>query len=163
MESLLFWFQVSGLVIAVIGWFFDKAATIPWMIKAVSKDTVNGLEILDVFGEQRGAAVVPIHPGFNVLLDRWPDLTDKNSVTKIDRTVAYMKFGAQVSGDFGLIARDKEGDIIEPTWQESEARQIFLHEQNHELSMIKNVVFWSGILITLIATLIGHLWQSTPN
>lgn len=151
MKSWRIWILVLGVILAVIGHFFDKATNFPWIVKAISSDSANGLKALDKLREDNRMGITPKHPGFSVLLKLWPNLNDKNLVKIIGRGGARLIIGPWAKADFDLIAYDRNENIIEPKWKESIARQILIEEQKSLLFKLGEFIFFLGIAITLVS------------
>ena len=145
----LFSLFIIGIILAILGWLFDRVSHFPWLMRKISPDYVNGINVLDTLAENEKHAITTFHPGFNVILERWQGLNRKSLVTLIGRSVAYVGFGPQVTSDFELIAYDKDRSEITPRWKNSSARSLFVDEQNKRLFWIGTVVFlavWGSLL-----------------
>jgi hypothetical protein len=148
--------------LAIIGHYFDKATHFPWLVKAVSSDTVNGLNALDLFAQNRSIQILPLHPGFEVLLKRWPNLSDKDLVRKIGSGGPVLDVGARIKPDIVLIAYDLFGNVVEPKWRESLARQILLEEQSRSIFKRGETIFFIGIIIAFVSGLLKFP-KNRPN
>jgi hypothetical protein len=151
MKSWRIWILVLGVILAVIGHFLDKATNFPWIVKAISSDSANGLKALDKLREDNRIGITPKHPGFSMLLKLWPNLDDKNQVKIIGRGGARLILEPWAKADFDLIAYDRNENIIEPKWKESIARQILIEEQKSLLFKLGELIFFIGITITLVS------------
>jgi hypothetical protein len=156
MNTFLLIFFICGWLLSIVGWFFDRASRFTWLMRLVTRDSFHGLNSLDLLAENPSFEIIPEHPGFHVILERWPDLADKNSVAIIGRGAAYMKFGAQVTPGFALVALDKDKNKI-GAWEEPFARKILLKEQDKMLFKTGTIIFYIGISIALISGLLGFL------
>ena len=154
MRWFLFLLFIIGIILAILGWFFDRVSYFPWLMRKISPDYVNSINALDTLAANKKHALTPFHPGFNALLERWPNLSKKLSVVLIGRSVAYMAFGEQVKGDFELIAFDKDNAEIKPRWKESAARSLFVDEEDKKIFWIGTVVFFNGLGIAFVSRLI---------
>lgn len=125
-------------------------------MRLITRDSLYGLNSLDLLAENPSIGILPEHPGFHVILERWPELTDKNSVAIIGRGPAYQKFGAQVTAGFALVALDKDKNKI-GAWEEPFARKILLKEQDKALFKAGTIIFYIGILIALVSGVLGFL------
>ncbi len=114
MEPFLFKLFLYGIFLSIVGWFLDKAHRFIWLLKLISRDAVNALIALNALAQNPNIAITPEHPGFNVLLDHWPNLTNRDSVKLIGRGPAYANFGAQVTTGFALVAKDENRNMPTP-------------------------------------------------
>jgi len=157
MRRFLFLLFIIGVILAILGWFFDRLSYFPWLMRKISPDYVNGIDALDVLAADDKRDLTPSHLGFNAILERWPGLNRKSSITLIGRSVAYLGFGSRVTGDFQLIAYDKDRSEVMPIWKHSSARSLFVGEQNERLFWIGTVVFFSGLGIAFVSGLLEFL------
>lgn len=147
---------ITGTVLEIIGWFFDKAANISWIMKFVCRNTYFGLKALDLLAQNTNGVLLPQHPGFDPIVRHWPQLADKNSVQSIGRGPAFIKFGAQAEPGFALIAY--QGEIkIDSVWEEASARKILLSEQDLKLFRYGALLFYLGLIVSIISGLFGLL------
>ena len=157
MRWLLFSLFVLGLLIVVLGWFFDRAANFNFLLKKIAPDYVHGINALDILAENNKRALIPKHPGFIVLLSRWPDQPLTSSVAIISRSVAYTEFGPQVKNDFQLILRDAQQNEISPRWSEANARGMLENELNRKLFITGTIIFFIGISVSFFSGFLGFL------
>lgn len=157
MKSLLFSLFIFGIILAVIGWFFEKAFRFAWLMKRFFPDQLNGINALDFLGSNVKHEITPENQGFGVILERWPQPGDKDSVRYIGRGPAYIKFGSRVENDFALVMYDEDKNKIEPIWTESSARHVLHQEIDKKLFWIGKVIFFSGIVISFVSGLLNFL------
>lgn len=157
MRCLLFSLFIFGLILAVIGWFFEKAFRFAWLIKKFFPDQLNGLNALDFLASNVKHGITGENQGFSIILERWPQPENKESVQYIKRGPAYIKFGSQVENDFALVMYNEDMNKIEPVWTESSARHVLLQEIDKKLFWIGKVIFFCGIVISLVSGLIEFL------
>lgn len=157
LRRLRFSLLIIGLLIAVLGWFGDRAANFSFLLKVIAPDYVDGINALDILAENNKRAIIPKHPGFLVLLSRWPDRPLTGSVAYISRSVAYMEFGPRVKNDFQLILRDAQQNEIKPIWSEASARRLLKNELDKKLFIIGPVIFFIGISVSFISGLLEFL------
>lgn len=155
MNLTLFILLLTGIILLILGWFLDKAHRFTWILKLVSRDAVNSLTALNILAQNRDAAISPEHPSFEVILKRWPNLDDIESVKLIGRTVAYTKHGTQVINDFALMAFDENKNEIKPAWEASIARSIFEKELDLLIFKLGAYIFYLGIAVTLVSGILG--------
>jgi len=118
---------------------------------------LNGLNTLNFLASNVKHRISQEHQGFNVILERWPQPDDKDSVRYIGRGPAYIKFGSRVENDFALVMYDKDNNRIEPVWTESSARHLILEEIDKRLFWIGKVIFFGGILLSFVSGLLDFL------
>ena len=157
MRCLLFSLFIFGLILAVIGWFFEKAFRFAWLMKKFFPYQLNGLNALDFLASNVKHGITEENPGFRVILERWPQPGDKDSVQSIGRGPAYIKFGSRVENDFALVMYNEEKNKIDPVWTESSARHVLIQEIDKKLFWIGKVIFFCGIVISLISGLFEFL------
>lgn len=157
MEPFLFKLFLFGIFLSIVGWFLDKAHRFTWLMKLISRDAVNGLIALNALAQNTNIAVTPEHPGFNVILNHWPNLTDRDSVKLIGRGPAYTCYGAQVTTGFALVAEDENRNMIEPAWEEPSARTLFHKKLDLILFRLGAVIFFLGIGVALVSGILGFL------
>ncbi len=161
MKWLLLGLFVAGMTLAVIGWFFDRATKFNFLLNIISSDYVYGINALDVLAENDKRGFGLNHPGFTVLLQRWPEYPKERSVVFIRRSIAYMAFGARVKNDFDLILLDANKNEIKPRWSEAEARNLLGDELNRKLFRLGTIVFFVGIAISFTSGLLQFLKGKT--
>ena len=76
MDTFLFILFIFGLVLSIIGWFFDRATRFTWLMRLVARDSFDGLNSLDLLAGDPSIEIPPDNPGFDVILGRWSELTD---------------------------------------------------------------------------------------
>ena len=157
MKYLLFSLFIFGLILAVIGWFFEKAFRLTWLMKKFFPDQLNGINTLDFLASNVKHGITSENPGFNVILERWPQSGDKDSVRYIGRGPAYIKFGSRVENDFALVMYDEKKNKIEPVWTESSAKHVLLEEIEKRLFWIGKCIFFGGILMSFVSGLLEFL------
>ena len=154
MKPLLFGLLVFGLLLTVVGWFFDRIDHFPWLAQIVSSENSAAISALDILSENNRRALTKRHPGFKILLESWPNFDEKDSVKFIGRSVPYMEFGSIVSNDFELLAYNGANENVGKPWSESKARRLFSLRFDRAKFWIGTVVFYFGVLISLIAAII---------
>jgi uncharacterized BrkB/YihY/UPF0761 family membrane protein len=157
MRWFLFSLFALGLLIAVFGWFFDRAANFSFLLKRIAPDYVHGINALGILAYNNKRALTSRHRGFIVLLSRWPDHPLISSVAFIGRSVAYMEFGPRVKNDFQLILRDAQQNEINPSWSEANARNSLENELNRKLFTIGTIIFFTGISVSFVSGLLEFL------
>lgn len=157
MKCLLFSLFIFGLILAVIGWFFEKVFHFTWLMKKFFPDQLDGLNALDFLSSDVKHRISEEYTGFRVILERWPQPGNTDSVQFIGRGPAYIKFGSQVENDFVLIMYDEGKNKIEPSWTESSARIMILKEIDKKLFWIGKIIFFCGIAISIISGLMEFL------
>ena len=157
MEPFLFKLLLCGIFLSIVGWFLDKAHRFTWLMKLVSRDAVNGLIALNARAQNPNTTVLPEHPGFNVILNHWPNLTDRDSVKLIGRGPAYTCYGAQVTTGFALVAKDENRNLIVPVWEEPSARTLFHKKLDLIIFRLGAIIFYLGIGAALISGILGFL------
>ena len=157
MGYLLFSLFLVGLILAIIGWFFEKAFRFDWLINKFFPNQSKGLKALNFLASNIKHEITKEHPGFNVIIERWSQKGDEASVEYIGRGPAYIKFGSRVENDFAVVAYDKNKNKIEPVWTESSARHVLLEEIDKRLFWIGKVIFFSGILLSFVSGLLEFL------
>ncbi len=162
MDTFLFIVFIFGLLLSIIGWFFDRASRFAWLMRLVTRDSFDGLNSLDLLAGNPSIGILSENPGFDVILDRWPELTDKNSVAIIGRGPAYQKFSAQVTAGFALTALDKDKNEI-GVWEEPFAREILLKEQDKMLFKAGTILFYIGVSIAFVSGLLDFLNGRTSS
>lgn len=150
-------FFFLGILLTIIGWFFDKASNFSWLIKLISRDAYFGLNALDFLAENINGMVCPEHSGFKAILSYWPQLSSKTSVRFIRRGPAFLKFSSQVGTGFALVAYDAEQKQIESGWEETEARKFFRSKLDIRLFRYGAVIFFIGILVALVSWLLEFM------
>ena len=157
MRWFLFSLFVLGLAIAILGWFFDRAANFNFVLKKLAPDYVHGIDALDILAGNNKMALTSEHPGFIVLLSHWPDKPLGSSVAFISRSVAFTQFGPRVKNDFQLILRDNKQNEIIPRWSEAEARIMLENELNRKLFISGTIIFFIGIILSFLSGLFEFL------
>jgi len=162
MRWVLLILSVFGIMLAIIGWGFDKATNFDFLIKRISPDYVDGINALDLLSENPARNLNSKHPGFTVLLDRWPDNPEKRFVFFISRSVAYIELGPRIKNDFQLILRDQQHNEIKPCWSEVAARSKLVDELNRKILKFGAIIFCLGVAISLISSILQFSF-SNPN
>jgi len=148
---------ILGLLLAVSGWLFDRALEVQWLGRLLAPDYVEGTELLDHLEANDKLAVLSHHPGFWAVLQRWPGLQNKQGVHFISRSVAFMQFGASVTSDIELIARDGEQREIPARWRVAGARKQLLAEAKARVFWLGTVVFVLGIVVSAVSGIVQFL------
>ena len=88
-----------------------------------------------------------------MLLEKWPELSDRSPIALIGRSVAFMELGPVVKNDFELIAMDENHNEVEPRWSEISARETLTQQNHRKLHRIGTGTFFVGIAISLFSGL----------
>ena len=138
-----------GIVVAIVGWFFDKAKSFDWLMLKIAPDYVFAQRALDDLKRDSKIVLTDRHQGFRVLITRWPNLKNPNAVKYIGRSSAFLAFGAQVRNDIQMIAYDIEKTEIPERWNMSDAAGEIERIVETRLFRIGAILFWSGIVISV--------------
>lgn len=157
MKWILFILFIIGMILVILGWFFDRMSHFPGLMRRICPDYMNGITTLNTLARDNKVAITEKHPGFNVILKSWPGMTEKSRVRLIGRSAAYMGFGAQVTSDIQLIAFGEDHKEIGSRWKISSARSLLVVEKNKRVFWIGATVFWVGILISSVSGLLEFL------
>jgi hypothetical protein len=150
---LLLGLFLIGVALSVIGHMADRATHYPWLLSRIDPQYVSGTNALDVLAQESRRALTPQHPGFSVLLEKWPELSDRSLVALISRSVAFMELGPVVKNDFELIAIDENHNEVGPRWSELSARETLAQQNDRKLHRIGTGTFFVGIAISLFSGL----------
>lgn len=151
MNHLFFGLFLVGILVAICGWFFDRALDIRWVSRLVAPEYVHGTAFLDRLEGNDKLAVTADHRGCPELLRRWPGLSNTASVRMVSRSVAFMQFGTSVAPDIQLIARAQDQSEIPPRWSMAAARKELGDEAKNRAFWVGAVVFFLGMAISLVA------------
>ena len=99
---------IIGIIIMIIGWFFDRAKSFNWLMIRIAHSYVSAQKALEDLKGNPKVALTKHHEGFQILINKWPNLDDTNSAKYIGRTTAFLSFGAQVKNDIELVLYDKK-------------------------------------------------------
>ena len=152
---------ISGFIIAIVGRFFDQVTELPWLLRMISPDYVNGINALDFLAQNRRHILNSHDPGFIVILERWPNLNKKSSVALIRRSPPYQDMLHQVKSDFELIGFDSNTKEIGTRWEESLARSLLIKELNNKRFWMGTVVFYIGLGLTVVSGLLEFLTKKS--
>jgi len=145
---------VVGIVITIAGWFFDRAKSFDLLASIIAPDYLPAKQALSDLEQNKNILLTPNHEGFEILVDTWPNLDDKNSVRYIGRGPAYIKFGSTVSNDIALVAKNKDQNNIKEIWIMSEASAVVESMIDKKLSLIGGFLFGFGIIVTICSRVI---------
>ena len=148
MEWLVFALLLFGVGLSVAGWFLDRVAGFGWLLRYVDTDYYHGVGALRLLSGSEKRALLPAHPGFRVLLSRWPG-GKPDSVALIGRSVAFVEFGSTVSNDFELLLYDTARNEISARWRYSEAHESLSKNHRKRVFWLGTPVFFLGIAIAL--------------
>jgi len=140
---------VVGIVITITGRYFDNAKSFNWLVSIIAPDCVSAKRALSDLEENRNILLTYNHKGFEFLIDKWPNLNDKNSVRYIGRGPPFIKAGSTISNDIALIAKDKDQNEIKELWIMSEASAVVDSIINRKLSLVGGFLFWLGIIVSI--------------
>src|SRR5215216_554670 len=102
MNWILFGLLLFGLILAIVGYLLDHVAHFPWLMEKLAPQYVKGTHALDDLAEHEHNVLTSAHPGFPVLLQRWPTPHEKERVALIGRGPAYMNLLHAVKHDIQL-------------------------------------------------------------
>jgi len=151
---------IVGIVITITGWFFDRAKSFNFLVSIISPDYVSAKRALSDLDQNKNILLTYNHEGFEFLIDKWPNLNNKNTVRYIGRSVAFIEFGSKVSNDIELIAKDKDENKIDETWRMSEATAVVESIIDRKLSLLGGFLFWLGIVVSISSYLITSITES---
>lgn len=155
MKWLSFALLSLGLLISVIGWAFDRSTQIPWLHQWVDEDHYEGIDALEALSQNEKRALLPVHPGFWVLLQHWPSPVDITHVNQLRRSVAFTEFGPQIVNDFEIIAYDAtQNEQQGERWRYSAAKTLLTEAYERKVFWLGAVVFFIGIAIAFVAGLV---------
>lgn len=157
--NLLHALFIVGIIFTITGWFFDRAKSFNFLLSWISPEYVFAQQALADLKKDQKIALTKNHEGFEVLLKKWPDLSEKESVVYIGRSVAYMSFGPEMSSDIEIIAFDKDQNEIKNRWAMSNANATFESIIDKKLFIIGTILFWFGIVISVVS----HILSSSNN
>ena len=140
---------IVGIVITITGWFFDRAKSFNWLVSVIAPDYVSAKQALSDLEQNEKIGLTSHHEGFKILVEKWPNLNNKDSVRFIGRSVAFITFGSVVSNDIELIARDKDQNEIKERWKMSEASVAIESIIERKLFAIGGILFWFGIIVSI--------------
>jgi hypothetical protein len=146
---------VLGVVITITGWFFDRAKSFNWLVSFIAPDYVSAKQALNDLKQNEKIGLTPYHEGFQFLLDKWPNLSNKDSVCFIGRSVAFISFKPEISNDIELIAYDKDKNEVKERWIISEASVAIEGLIERKLFSIGCVLFWFGIAVSIVSYLVS--------
>lgn len=148
---------IAGIVVTIIGWFFENAKRFKWLMLRIAPEYILGKNALDDLEKDQKTALTKNHEGFNVLLEKWPNLQEKNNVEYIGRSVAFISFGSQVKNDIQLIPYDSNQKEIPNRWSFLEAREKIEEISERKLFRIGTFLFWCGLLLSAISYIVGSI------
>jgi len=151
---------VFGVVVTVIGWFFDRAKSFDLLMSSAAPDYVSGTKALRDLKKDARINLTSRHEGFQVLLDKWPNLTDRDAVEFIGRSAAFLGFGSQVSSDIELIARDKRRNKVGSRWRMSAAEARIESIAEKSLFATGTMIFWVGLSISVVSHIVNAVTDS---
>lgn len=151
---------LAGLVVTILGWFFDRLAHFPALAKIVARDAHYALDGLALLAEDNRRALLPAHPGFTIIVSSWPGLDTSAAPEVIARSVAFIQFGGQISNDFELIARKRTDVELSPRWRHALAVKEIQSRAEKRAFWYGTVVFWVGIGLSLTAGVMDFLSRS---
>ncbi|MBM4465165.1 MAG: hypothetical protein FJ014_06400 [Chloroflexi bacterium] len=157
MKLITFGLLILGVALSILGWLFDRLSKLNWLLKLVASEQASALQALELLAQNARYLLLSKHPGFGVLISRWPGLSKRNSITGIGRSVAFIEFGQQVQNDFELIAYSAGKQEIDPRWRYSQAQQVMNAELDKQVFWGGTIVFYLGIVITLISGVVELL------
>jgi hypothetical protein len=148
-------FFIIGILISIVGWFLDRANKFKWLMLKIAPDCIFAQRALDSLEADQKIGLTKNHKGFQILLNKWPNLISKQSVEYIGRSLAFIEFGPQVKNDIQLIAYDKEEKEVKERWSMLDARSSI--EKILEKKLFKQGVylFWFGIAVSVISYIIS--------
>ncbi len=146
-----------GLLIAIVGWFFDNLSRYPWLLEKISPHYYYGTDALNILKVDQKRVIIKEHNGFNVLLNRWPKLDDKSGVEYVARTAAYIEFGSVTKNEIQIMVLDDKGKEKGPRWTISSAENILLEEHRAKTFCFSGIIFFGGILLTFVSGLVEFL------
>ncbi len=151
---------VVGIVITITGWFFDRAKSFNWLVSIVAPDYVSAKRALSDLEQNERIGITSNHEGFKFLVNKWPNLNDKDSVRYIGRSVAFISFKSTISNDLQLIARDKDQNEIKERWKMSEASALVESIIDRKLFAFGGFLFWFGIIVSIGSHVITSITES---
>jgi len=156
-KLLLFIFFALGLFLAVMGWSFEQIYHYPWLMRITAPEYAHGIDALELLTSERDKKITSEHPGFEVLLKRWPGLGDKPSVSAIGISYSYIAYDDKSRTDFELVALDSTKNELKPRWKVWAAMFLFRDELEVKVFQTGWYLFISGILIAFVSGLIEFL------
>ncbi|MBI3914670.1 MAG: hypothetical protein HY327_10865 [Chloroflexi bacterium] len=151
---------ILGVALSIVGWLFDRLSKLNWLMRLVASEQANALQALELLAQNDKHLLLSGHPGFKVLVAHWPGMSNRNTITGIGRSVAFIEFGGQVKNDFELIAHSGDEQKIDPRWRFSQAQQAINAELDKKVFWGGTIVFSLGIVISLISGVIELLGSS---
>lgn len=157
MKQALLALFILGTITAIVGWFFDRALEIAWVTRLLAPAYFNGGKALAALEDNPKRGVLPDHPGFVPILDRWPGLKNKQAVAIIGRSAAYMEFGPKVESDIELIPYDANRNELPPRWTVSAAQKTLRQGAERRAFVVGAIVFFAGVTLSTVSGLIEFL------
>jgi hypothetical protein len=144
---------VVGLILTIVGWFFDRLVHFPVLERLIDKEACGAIDALGLLASDDRCGLLPELPGFRVIIAAWPNLSSSASASIIARSVAFVQFGPTVENHFELIARSAEDVELPPRWRYAPAMECFKGKIERRVFWLGTVVFWIGIALSLVAGL----------
>ncbi|GEM_PF-878242 len=145
----------SGILISIVGWFLDRANKFQWLMLKIAPDCIFAQKALDSLEADQKISLTKNDEGFQILLNKWPDLISKQSVEYIGRSVAFVSLGPQVRNDIELIAYDKEQKEVKERWGLLDARSSIEKISEKKLFKLGACLFLLGIALAVFSYIIS--------
>lgn len=154
---------VLGIVITITGWFFDRAKSLNWVMSVIAPNYVSAKQALTDLKQNDKIGLTFQHEAFQILLDKWPKLSNKDSVRFIKRSIAFIAFKPEISNDIELIACDKDMNEIKERWRMSEASIAIESIIEGRLFSIGGTLFCIGIIVSAVSHVISSKFNASHS
>ncbi len=155
MQAILLVLSVIGIALSIIGWFVERAFTLPWLLRYLAPNCQIGLAALDTMRANPQCRIERTAPAFDAIVAHWPRFPDSPTVKAIGRTVAFIEFGSQVTNEIGLTLLDEQLKRIEGhDWTFSQATEALTAPTKRRFHFVGTTVFFLGIGLTLVSAII---------
>lgn len=160
MKKILHILFIFGILIIIVGWFFEHAQSFRWFMLKIAPEYVYSKDILDTLEQNEKIVITKEHPGFDYLLSKWPKLSARDQVEYIGRSIAYFEFGPKNKADIELIAYDSKEKEIKERWKYSEARSNIEKLRENMLFHYSGFIFFIGIIFTILSYILNEVIEN---
>jgi len=143
-----------GLVIAIIGWYFDRALAFPSLLKLIAPDYISVKQAFDILdsGEK---AIIPInHPGSRILMNWWKPKPKEQDIAKISGIGRSTGIFNIITGkhryELRLLTQENKTMPAGYIWNDVEAKKLMQDILDKSVLKWSGWMFWGGLMLSAI-------------
>lgn len=149
-----------GTALSVVGWLFDKVGEVDALQASLFPEETKALRGIDYLAPDFNRTLNTQSIGFEELVEDWPGV-DSQTIVLVRRDGGTMELGTTGNAYFRMHAVTESDEEIE--WRSDHARTFFNESIDVAVFRYGAVIFFLGILITLLSGLIEFLKRSLDD